>query len=93
MSLDFTNPFSYSLGIKPAPGGTTVLQYHTTFSDRFRPSASFLFGSAHLVALPKKFSDGSLDVMIERFYGPYLRAHFREIGESEGWRLFYRTNS
>jgi hypothetical protein len=93
MSLDFTNPFSYSLGIKPASGGATVLQYQTTFSDRFRPSARFLFGSADLVALPKRFSDGSLDVMIERFYGSYLRAHFREIGESEGWRLFHRTNS
>jgi len=79
--------------MKPAPGGTTVLQYQTTFSDRFRPSAAFLFGSADLVALPKKFSDGSLDVVIERFYGPYLRSHFREIGESRDWRLFYRTNS
>jgi hypothetical protein len=93
MSLDFTNPFSYSLAMKPAPGGTTVLQYRTTFSDRFRPSPSFLFGSADLVALPKKFSDGSLDVVIEGFYGPYLRSHFREIAQSRDWRLFYRANS
>jgi hypothetical protein len=91
MSLDFTNPFSYCLGMKPAHGGTTVLQYNTTFSDRFRPSADFLFGSAKLVALPKKFSDGSLDVSIGKLYGPYLRSHFHEIGESRDW-LLYRQN-
>jgi hypothetical protein len=92
MSLDFTNPFSYSLAMKPAQGGATVLQYNTTFNDRFRPSADFLFGSAQLVALPKRFSDGSLDVNIDKLYGPYLRNHFHEIGESREWLLYRRNN-
>ncbi len=91
MSLDFTNPFSYGLGMKPAPGGTTVLQYNTTFNDRFRPSAKSLFGAAELVAVPKTFSDGSLEGNVERLYGPYLRSHFSLVGESASW-LLYRRN-
>ncbi len=88
MSLDFSNPFSYSLGMKPAHGGTTVLQYNTTFNDRSRPSAEFLFGFAKLVALPKRFSDGSLDVNICKLYGPYLLSHYHEVGESRDWILY-----
>ena len=91
MCLDFANPFSYSLGIKPAPGGTTVLNYQTTFSDFYRPSAASLFGSAKLVIVPKVFSDGSL-YSINRLYGSYLDSHFYLIGESVSWRL-YRQRS
>ncbi len=91
MSLDFTNPFSYSLGMKPAPGGTTVLQYNTTFNDQFRPSADFLFGSAKLVALPKRFSDSGLEMSIDKLYGTYLRSHYYKVGESRDW-LLYRQN-
>jgi hypothetical protein len=88
MCLDFTNPFSYSLAMKPAPGGTTVLQYETTFSDRFGLSAGTLFGAAKLVAIPKVFSDPTLDLNIPRLYGAYLHTHFKLIGESKDWRLY-----
>lgn len=90
MSLDFTNPFSYGLGMKPASGGTTVLQYQTTFNDSSRPAAQSLFGAAKLVAVPKNFSDGSLNESIGRLYGAYLNSHFKEVGESKDW-LLYRT--
>ena len=91
MSLDFTNPFSYGLAMKPAPGGTPVLQYETTFSDRFALSAAKLFGSAKLLAMPKVFSDPTLDISIPRLYGGYLHSHFKLIGESRDW-LLYRHN-
>jgi hypothetical protein len=76
--------------MKPAQGGATVLQYNTTFNNRFKPSAAFLFGSANLVALPKRFSDGSLDVNIDKLYGSYLHSHFHEVGESKDWVLYRR---
>ncbi len=93
MSLDFTNPFSYGLGIRPARGGTTVLQYRTTFDDKHRQSAESLFGSADLVMLPQpgRFSDGTLDYSIVRIYGPYLNKHFKLVATSLDWRL-YRHN-
>src|ERR1035438_1630442 len=33
MSLDFSNPFSYALGMRPAAGGATTLHYRGTFND------------------------------------------------------------
>ncbi|MDQ2712903.1 MAG: hypothetical protein M3Y24_11870 [Acidobacteriota bacterium] len=91
MSLDFSNPFSYSLGMKPAYGGTSVFQYGTTFNDRFKPSPAFLMGSADLVAVPKTASDPTLDNNVPRLYGPYLLSHFHLIGESRDWRLYRRN--
>ena len=95
MSLDFTNPFSYGLGAKPAPGGTTVLQFNTTFNARWRQTAESLFGSADLVAVPKPgaFSDTSLEYSIAPIYGTYLESHFKLIGKSRDWRLYRRNGS
>ncbi len=91
MSLDFTNPFSYGLGMHPAHGGTPVFQFGTTFNDRFRPSPEFLMGAADLVAVPKKASDPTLDDNVPRLYGPYLKSHFHLVGESRDWRLYRRN--
>ncbi|MBV9404381.1 MAG: hypothetical protein JO211_03485 [Acidobacteriaceae bacterium] len=92
MSLDFSNPFSFGLGLKPAEGGTTVLAYETTFDDWHRQSPERLFGSADLVMVPQPwhFSDGTLTFSIPRLYGPYLESHFSLIGQSEHWRLYRR---
>lgn len=94
MSLDFTNPFSFGLGIKPAPGGTTVLQYRTTFDQTHRQSAQSLFASADVVMLPQPdfFSDGTLEYSIVPIYGGYLNSHFTLIAQTKYWQL-YRRNS
>ena len=91
MSLDFTNPYSYGLGMKPAHGGTTVFQFGTTFSDESRPEPEFLFGAADLVAVPLKASDPTLDDNVPRIYGPYLKSHFHVVGETEYWELYRRN--
>lgn len=91
MSLDFTNPFSYGFGMRPAYGGTPVLQYGTTFNDRFKPTPEFLIGSADLIAVPKKASDPTLDSNLPRLYGPYLKSHYHLLGESRDWRLYRRN--
>jgi len=88
MSLDFTNPFSYGLAMKPARGGAICLQYRTTFDDAHKPPPAWLFGYATLVMVPKQFSDGSLDDSIPRLYGPYLGEHFNPVSESTSWRLY-----
>ena len=90
ISLDFSNPFSYGLGLSPAQGGAIALQYGTTFDDRHRPTPERLIGNATLVVVPKVFFDPAND-NIPRLYGPYLRSHFTLISESARWRL-YRKN-
>ncbi|MGH9656473.1 MAG: hypothetical protein ACRD6B_23780 [Bryobacteraceae bacterium] len=90
MCLGFSNPFSYGLGIPPAPGGTTVMQYRSTFDDTHRQSPQQLFGKADLVMLPKLSSSPDSGDSIHRLYVPYLKKHFRAIGKSRFWFLYRR---
>jgi hypothetical protein len=44
MALDFANPFSYGLGIPPAPGGSTALQFDGSFNAKHKVSPEKLSG-------------------------------------------------
>jgi hypothetical protein len=91
MSLDFSNPFSYALGMRPAPGGAITLHYRGNFTDAHHPAPERLFGGASLVMIPVVSSEKGLARSVPRIYGPYLEEHFHPIGESKGWRI-YRHN-
>jgi hypothetical protein len=91
IALDFSNPFSFALGMKPAWGGFTCLPSRSTFDDTHRPSAERCFGHASLVMLPKKLPDQILTTVIPRLYGPYLASHFQLIAETALGQL-YRHN-
>lgn len=91
MSLDFSNPFSYGLGIKPAPGGASGLQFNNSFNDKHHKSPEALLGAADLLMWPKDVWDNSLQFSVPRIYGPYVDTHFHLIGETDHWRL-YRHN-
>ena len=91
MSLDFSNPFSYALGMRPAPGGATTLHYRGNFSDAHHPTPERLFGGASLVMQPVVPTEKGLTRSVPRIYGPYLAEHFHPIGESAGWRLYRRN--
>ena len=86
-ALDFNNPFSFGLGIKPPAGGVTWLQYHTNF-DESGPPPQRVFEGASLVMLPRQFSDYTLAGNAPRIYGPYLEEHYRLAAESADWRLY-----
>ena len=92
MSLDFSNPFSYALGMRPASGGAITLHYRGNFSDSHHPTPERLFGSASLVMQPVVPTERGLARSVPRIYGPYLEEHFHRIGESAGWRI-YRHNA
>jgi hypothetical protein len=93
MSLNFSNPFSFALGMKPPLGGTTWLQYGTNFDDTHGPSAERVFGNARLVMLPKVFSDLTLPETVPRIYGPFLKRHYRLAAESGSWWLYRRNGN
>jgi hypothetical protein len=93
ISLNFSNPFSFALGMKPPLGGTTWLQYGTNFDDTHGPSAERVFGNARLVMLPKVFSDLTLPETVPRIYGPFLKRHYRLAAESGSWWLYRRNGN
>ncbi len=90
LALNFTNPFSFGLGMKPSSGGTTWLQYGTNFDDA-GPSPEKIFGEASLVMLPKLFSDKTLPDTVPRLYGPFLKKHYTLAAESLNWWLYRRN--
>lgn len=92
ISLNFSNPFSFALGIKPPLGGTTWLQYGTNFDDLHGPSPERVFGNATLVMLPKVFSDLTLPETVPRIYGPFLKQHYALAAESASWWLYRRKD-
>jgi hypothetical protein len=95
MSLDFSNPFSYTFRVRPAWGGTSVgLQFGTNFDDKNHIEPDRLFGHASLVMIPQPqmFSDWTLAANLPRLYEPWLRQHFHMVGETAFWRA-YRNNT
>ncbi len=89
-SMDFSNPFSYGLGMTPMQGGTNAQDFQTTFSRTARPAPERLFGSATLVMAPKAFSNRTLGSSEYDIYGPFLKEHFVLIDESPYWWLYQR---
>jgi hypothetical protein len=90
VSLEFSNPFSFSLQRKPPTGGTTCLQFGVTFDNAHKLSPDQLFGDAQVVMLPKLFSAPLLSDAVARNYVAPLRAKFRKVAESSQWELYRR---
>jgi hypothetical protein len=90
-TLDFSNPFPYSLGLPPFPGGISAgMRFNFDFNDVSRPDPEFLMGGASVVMMPRDFTDHSLTDSIPRIYGPYLNSHFHMEAQSAKWRLYRR---
>jgi len=90
MSLEFSNPFSFSLQRQPARGGTTCLQFGVTFDNTHKLSPDQLFGDAKLVMLPRLFSAPLLAYAVGHNYLAPLHAKFRKVAESSQWELYRR---
>ncbi len=87
-TLDFTNPFSYSLGLPPQEGGTSsALAVGFNFSDRSKPSAEYMMGTVTVMMVTQYFAGGEFS----RAYGPYLETHFHLEAQSARWRLYRRN--
>jgi hypothetical protein len=91
ISVDFSNAFSFTLGIRPPVGGVEGLHYGMGFDERHHLSGERLFGNANLVMWPKRFSGGNLSEIVPKLYGPYVANHFSLVAESPRWRLYRRN--
>jgi hypothetical protein len=94
-TLDFANPFSFALGIKPARDRILFWDAHITYDPKNPPSADFLANSS--VVMVPKYSDRSMrytyatsDLLLG-LYGGYLHDHFHEVASTTDWTM-YRKN-
>lgn len=88
--LDFSNPFSYGLQRRPAPGGSLWLYYRENFDDVHQPSPERIIGHADLVMVPKQPWDADRFEGTWRNYGGFLTRHFALAAESSSWFMYRR---
>lgn len=93
ITMDMANPFSYSLGRKPAKGGIAAVALNYTISKQHHPSDEKFFGSADIVMVPKHpalqrvFYDGFYEI-----YESSLKKQFKLAAESNSWFLYRRKS-
>ena len=92
MSLDFTNPFSFGLGIPPAPGGSTNLQFGGTFNAKHYVSPEKLFGDQRIHDVAgRALVKGACSSRCRTILRPVSSSsHFQLVGESSRWKLYRR---
>ena len=89
-TLEFSNPFPFALGLAPARGGATWLQFGNNLTDRLGPGPERILAGATLAMLPKDSPESSLDLRVPHAFAPYVAQHFALVAESQSWKLFRR---
>ena len=89
-TFDFSNPFSYGLQRRPAPGGSLWMYYGENFNDVHKPSPERILGHADLVMVPKRPWDPDRFQGTWRVYGDFLTGHFVLAAESSRWCMYRR---
>jgi hypothetical protein len=89
--LGMSNPFSYALLRPPAHGGTPVMS-GTDVSTTAIPPASWIFGDAGLLLIPK-FPATERDTLksILDHYPDVLGSTYVPVAESSAWKLYRRA--
>jgi hypothetical protein len=82
--LDFVNPFSAGLGLKPPRGDSSWLHWgRNVDAERFLPPEQ-LFRDVRIVMEPKWGVNAD---PLRELYGPYIAANFDLIRETAGWKV------
>jgi hypothetical protein len=96
MTLDYANPFSFALGIKPGSDRILFWDQHVTFDVKNAPPAEDFLGRATVVMVPRLldrrigFGFPTFDTLMA-LYGGYLHQHFHEVESTETWTLYRRN--
>jgi hypothetical protein len=90
MTLDFVNPFSFLLAMKPAIGDHTCVHYGRTMNDGITPSPEEYLGQADYVMVPLKPKTPPTADFLWRTYRPYIEKEFDKSVATEYWVLWKR---
>jgi hypothetical protein len=91
MTLDFVNPFSFLLAMKPAIGDHTCVHYGRTMNDGITPSPEEYLGQADYVMVPRKPKTPPTADFLWRTYRSYIEKEFDKSAATEYWVLWKRT--
>jgi len=88
--LDYTNPFTFIMSMKPPRGDYNVFHARRNISRENHLPAEQLFNSVDYVLSPKVPVYGPTKKLLEELYGRYLHDHYRLRAESRCWVLYTR---
>jgi hypothetical protein len=91
--LDWTNPFSFALGLPGARGDTFCWHVERIVDEQHCPAPERVLQEVTLVMVPKRPADISSLRVMRAVYGPAIDAHFEKIGESRLWTLYGKRSS
>ncbi|WP_435170251.1 hypothetical protein [Falsirhodobacter sp. 1013] len=89
-TLDFVNPFSAGLGLRPPEGDNAWLHWNRNVSrDHHLPPAQ-LFGDVQIIMEP---GIGINSVQLRDIYGPYIDQHYTPVRKTAEWTIHKRRET
>jgi hypothetical protein len=86
VTLDFSNPFNFTLGLPPARGDALWWHQGKTFTQHTFPAPERVFQEASLVMGARRWASFLMPV-----YGGFLHEHYLPVGMDGYWVLFRRS--
>lgn len=87
MVLDFANPFSAGLRLRPPRGDSAWLHWGRNVNDTTHLTPEAMFSDVEIVMDPKV---GINSLPLRHLYGPFIRRHFDLLKETPEWTLYQR---
>jgi hypothetical protein len=88
VTLDFSNPFNFTLGLVPARGDALWWHEDKTFTRSIFPAPERVFQDASLVIVARRWSQSLMPV-----YGAFLQQRYLPVAKDAYWVLFRRVSS
>jgi hypothetical protein len=83
--LDFVNPFSGGLGLRPPAGDSSWLHWGRNIDGSTHPAPEVMFADAQFVMIPKV---GINSLPLQQLYGPFISRTFQLVQETDAWIVY-----
>ncbi|HEV2557330.1 MAG TPA: hypothetical protein VGU45_01765 [Microvirga sp.] len=88
--LDFVNPFSAGLGLKPPRGDSAWLHWGRNVSTEHHLPGEELFGNVRFLLEPRW---GINNLPLSELYGPHIRQAYEPVIETASWTVHLRRDA
>lgn len=88
--LDFVNPFSAGLGLRPPAGDSAWLHWGRNVDEKTHIPPQALLSDAEIVMIPKI---GINSVPLQQLYGPFISREFDLVQESDTWIVYRKQET
>jgi hypothetical protein len=89
-TLDFVNPFSAGLGLRPPRGDNAWLHWNRNVSRDHHLQPEQLYRDVKIIMEPKI---GINSVQLRGIYGPFIDRHFTPVRETDEWTIHIRREA